>query len=90
MLHRGDIVIERLTARRAIVIHVAGAEEVTCRFADGRLEDRFTFELEPALSLIDIIWSLIVSPFTTRGRDRQPVSITDRVRPLLARQPGTP
>ena len=37
--HRGDIVVERLTGKRAIVIQVQG-EQVTCRFGDGRLEDR--------------------------------------------------
>ena len=45
MLERGDIVVERLTGKRAIVIRVASPEEVTCRFADGRLEERFAFEL---------------------------------------------
>src|SRR5437016_13893257 len=47
MPQRGEIVVERLTGNRAIVIRVVSPEEVTCRFADGRLEDRFTFELEP-------------------------------------------
>jgi len=43
MPQRGEIVVERLTSNRAIVIRVVSPEEVTCRFADGRLEDRFTF-----------------------------------------------
>jgi len=47
MPQRGEIVVERLTGNRAIVIRVVSPEEVTCRFADGRLEDRFTFVLEP-------------------------------------------
>src|SRR5256886_16133827 len=47
MPQRGEIMVERLTGNRAMVIGVLSPEEVTCRFADGRLEDRFTFELEP-------------------------------------------
>jgi len=53
MPQRGEIVVERLTGNRAMVIDVVSPEEITCRFADGRLEDRFTFELEPLLSLRD-------------------------------------
>jgi len=33
----GDIVVERLTGNRAIVIRVASPEEMICRFGDGRL-----------------------------------------------------
>src|SRR3989442_1611148 len=50
MPQRGEIVVERLTGNRAMVIHVVSPEEITCRFADGRLEDRFMFEVEPLLS----------------------------------------
>src|SRR2546427_10594602 len=53
MPQRGEIVVERLTGNRAMVIEVVSPEEITCRFADGRLEDRFTFEVEPLLSLRD-------------------------------------
>ena len=53
MPQRGEIVVERLTGNRAMVIRVLSPEEVTCRFGDGRLEDRFTFEFEPLLSLRD-------------------------------------
>jgi len=42
----GDIVAERLTGNRAIVIRVVSPEEMICRFGDGRFEERFTFELE--------------------------------------------
>ena len=56
MPHSGDIVVERLTGRRAIVIE-AGDAEITCRFDDGRLEDRKAFEVEPAFSLPG--WSLL-------------------------------
>jgi len=38
MPQRGDIVIETPDRKRAIVIHVTSPDEVTCRFADGRLE----------------------------------------------------
>ena len=41
---RGEIVVERLTGGRATVTRVVSPEEVACRVADGRLEDRFTFE----------------------------------------------
>ena len=50
MPQRGEIVVERLTGNRLMVIDVVSPEEITCRFADGRLEDRFTFEVEPLLS----------------------------------------
>ncbi len=46
MPQRGEIVVERLTGNRAMVIEVVSPEEITCRFADGRLEDRFTFEVD--------------------------------------------
>src|SRR5207245_9095050 len=36
----GDIVAERLTGNRAMVIRVLSPEEVTCRFGDARFEDR--------------------------------------------------
>ena len=38
----GEIVVERLTGNRAMVIRVLSPEEVTCRFGDGRLEDRLS------------------------------------------------
>src|SRR5207245_10344352 len=44
----GDIVVERLTGNRAIVIRVVSPEEMICRFRDGRFEERFTVELERA------------------------------------------
>jgi hypothetical protein len=86
MPKRGEIVVERLTGRRAIVIHVNGPEEVTCRFADGRLEDRFTFELEPMPSLMEAIAAFLLWPFTTRGRDTPAAAVQGRVRPMIVRQ----
>jgi hypothetical protein len=87
MPQRGDIVVERLTGKRAIVINVLSPEEVTCRFGDGRLEDRFTFELEPVLSLMGSLLSSLFAPFVSRVRDN--ATVTGRVRPLIVRQPGS-
>jgi len=92
MPQRGEIMVERLTGNRAMVIRVLSPEEVTCRFGDGRLEDRFTFELEPLLSLRDprgggrfvplgsLVW-LFFSGFVSRWlRQGAPASVTDRLR----------
>jgi hypothetical protein len=84
MPQRGDIVVERLTGKRAIVINVAGPDEVTCRFGDGRLEDRFVFELEHASSPLGWLGSLLNS----FGRSSEPPpAVAGRVRPLVLRQP---
>lgn len=87
MLQRGDIVVERLTGRRAIVIQVSG-EEIRCRFPDGRLEDRYTFEVEPLLGIMESLLSVVMSLFGVRTPEAQTVS--ERPRPLLVRQPGVP
>lgn len=87
MLQRGDIVMERLTGRRAIVIQVAG-EEITCRFPDGRLEDRFDFEVETALGVLESLLSVVMSLFAIRPAERPATSVGERPRPLLVRQPG--
>jgi hypothetical protein len=84
MPQRGDIMVERLTGRRAIVIHLSGPEEVTCRFADGRLEDRFVFELEPPLPLLAQILSFVLSLFVGPPREH-PAAVAERARPLLVR-----
>jgi hypothetical protein len=86
MLQRGDIVVERLTGRRAIVIKAEEPDEVTCRFGDGRLEDRFDFELEapppPMFTwLVSLAW-----PFTGRTGERSNPAVAERVRPMLVRQ----
>ena len=88
MLQRGDLVVERLTGNRAIVIHVTGADEVTCRFGDGRLEDRFAFELEPAVSFLEALSSALLGPLFGRTRER-PAPVGERPRPLLVRQPAS-
>ncbi len=85
MPQRGDIVVERLTGKRAIVIKVAG-DAVVCRFGDGRLEDRFVFELESPSSVLGGLVGFITSSFVGRSRE-DPVGVNERVRPLL-RQPG--
>jgi hypothetical protein len=87
MPKRGEIMVERLTGRRAMVIHVLNPEEVTCRFGDGRLEDRFTFELDTIPSLIEALVAFLVAPFVSRPRETPTVS-PGRVRPLIVRQPG--
>ena len=92
MPQRGEMVVERLTGNRAIVIRVESPEEVTCRFCDGRLEYRYTFELEPpATPPLGSLISLLLSPFTLllslMNRPRERTSA--RVRPLLVRPPGS-
>jgi hypothetical protein len=81
MPQRGDIVVERLTGKRAIVIHVVSREEITCRFADGRLEERFTFELEQPLSP----FGLLVAFFWSWWVRQNPATVSERPRPVLAR-----
>jgi hypothetical protein len=85
MPQRGDIVVERLTGRRAIVIDVVSAEEVSCRFGNGRLEGRFTFEFEPPLSPFGSLLSFFFSSFVSRFRQSPPTSITGPPRPTLVR-----
>ncbi|HUE29501.1 MAG TPA: hypothetical protein VMR79_01430 [Verrucomicrobiae bacterium] len=86
MPQRGDIVMERLTGRRVIVIKVAD-DEITCRFDDGRMEDRFAFELDSPTSVLGTFLSLVASPFRGRPREDTP-GVRERVRPLVLRQPG--
>lgn len=89
MLRRGDIAVEILTGRRAMVIDFTGPEEVTCRFNDGRLEDRFVFELELARPTVwDSVFSLLKSPFGGEVVKKRPQA-TAAPRPRLARQTGT-
>ena len=59
-LERGDIVVERLTGTRVIVISARpAADDVTVRFPDGRLEDRYTFELEQPQTIFDVLLGLV-------------------------------
>src|SRR6184192_3074539 len=81
MPQRGEIVVERLTGNRAMVIRVLSPEEVTCRFGDGRLEDRFTFEVEPLLSPFGSLVWFFLSGFVSRWfRQGAAASVTDRLR----------
>ena len=85
MLQPGDIVVERLTTRRAIVIHVTSPEEaVTLRFPDGRLEDRFVFELEQSIPFLSSLLSAFLALFVIPGRGR-PGAVGERARPILVR-----
>jgi len=81
MPQRGEIVVERLTGKRAMVVRVVGPEVVICRFTDGRLEERFAFELEPLLSpLGSLVW-FFLSGFVSRWfRQGSPASVIDRLR----------
>lgn len=87
MLRRGDIAMERLTGKRAMVIDFTGPEEVTCRFSDGRLEDRFIFELDLARPTVwDSVFSLLKNPFGSEAVKKRPPAATATPRPRLARQ----
>jgi hypothetical protein len=88
MPQRGDILVERLTGKRAMVIHVNG-EELTCRFADGRLEDRFAFELEPALPPLSALLAFLGSLFASAPRELPPLAPSERPRPQLLVRPTT-
>jgi hypothetical protein len=85
MPQRGEIMVERLTGNRVMVIDVVSPEEITCRFADGRLEDRFTFEVEPLLSPFGgLVW-FFLSGFVSRWfRQGAAPSVTDRLRLVRA------
>src|SRR5947208_414475 len=80
----GDIVIERLTGNRAIVIRVVSPEEMICRLRDGRFEERFTFELEPPPSPLASLLSFFVSSFLSWFR-QSPAASVEGPRPALAR-----
>jgi hypothetical protein len=89
ILRRGDIAIERLTGKKAMVIDVTGPDEVTCRFGDGRLEDRFTFELDVAgPSIWDSLFAYIKIPFLNATPKKRPAATANAPRPRLARQSG--
>src|SRR3989441_8604368 len=81
MLQRGEMVVDRQPGNGAMFLGVLGLEEVTCRFADGRLEDRFAFELEPLLSpLGSLVW-FFLSGFVGRWFRQGPrAAVIDRVR----------
>lgn len=85
MPQRGEILVERLTGKRAIVISVSG-EELTCRFSDGRLEERFDFELDPVLPILNQLLTMLGSLFfSAPPRERAQMPTGERPRPLLVR-----
>jgi len=86
-LERGDIVVERLTGTRVIVISATpAAEELTVRFPDGRLEDRYAFELEEPQTLLEILRDVVTLSLTwpTRAGEYGPRTIGSRLQ--LVRQ----
>jgi hypothetical protein len=81
MPQRGEIVVERLTGNRAMVIQVVSPEEISCRFADGRLEERFTFEVEPLMSPFgSLVWFFLSGLVNRWFRQGGAPSVTDRLR----------
>ena len=86
MLHRGDILVERLTGKRVMVIDVPGPDEVTCRFSDGRLEGRFICEVAiPQRSLLESFFSYAMT-FFVGPQKTQLTSVASDSRPRLTRQ----
>src|SRR5207249_8304755 len=85
MLQPGDIVVERVTGNRAIVIRVVSPEETICRFGDGRFEERFTFELELPPSPLVSLLSFSVSSFLSWFRQSPAASVPERSRAARAR-----
>ena len=81
----GDIVIERLTGNRAILIRVVSPEEMICRFGDGRFEERCTFELEPPPSPLASLLSFFVSSFLSWFRQSPAASVPERSGPASPR-----
>jgi hypothetical protein len=86
LLQRGDILVERLTGKRVMVIDVPAPDEVTCRFSDGRLEGRFMCEVAiPQRSLLESFFSY-AQTFLFAPQRTQLTSVTTEGRPRLARQ----
>jgi hypothetical protein len=85
-LERGDIVVERLTGTRVIIIRATPTgDDFTVRFPDGRLEDRFAFELEQPQTLLDLLRDLVMSTlmWPTRAIEYGPRAV--RPRPQLVK-----
>ena len=86
-LERGDIALERLTGTRVMVISATPTvDELTVRFPDGRLEDRFAFELEQPQTFLDVLRDLLTLSLTwpTRAIEYSPRTVHSR--PQLVRQ----
>jgi len=84
-LERGEIVVERLTGTRVMIIN-ATADELTVRFPDGRLEDRFAFEVEHPQTLLDVLRDLLAASLAwpPRAIEYGPRAVPPR--PQLVRQ----
>jgi len=86
-LERGDIVVERLTGTRVIVINaVPTSEDLTVRFPDGRLEDRYAFELEQPQTMLEVLRDFLALSLTWPARAIEYGPHTVRARPQLVRQ----
>lgn len=86
MLQRGDILVERLTGKKVMVIDVPQPDEVTCRFSDGRLEGRFICEVAiPQRSLLESLFSYAMT-FFVAPQKAQLTPVTTEGRPRLTRQ----
>ena len=84
-LERGEIVVERLTGTRVMIID-ATADALTVRFPDGRLEDRFAFEVEQPQTLLDVLRDLLALSLVwpARAIEYGPRAVPPR--PQLVRQ----
>ena len=85
-LERGEIVVERLTGTRVIVIS-ATDDEITVRFPDGRLQDRYAFEVGQPPTLLDLLRELLTLSLAwpVRAIEYGPQPVPPR--PRLVRQP---
>ena len=84
-LERGEIVVERLTGTRVMIINAA-SDELTVRFPDGRLEDRYSFEVEHPPTLLDVLRDLLTVSLVwpARAIEYGPRAVPPR--PQLVRQ----
>ena len=86
-LERGDIAVERLTGTRVMIIHATpAADGLTVRFPDGRLEDRYAFELEQPQTIFDVLRDLVTLTITWPSRAIEYDPRAARSRPQLVRQ----
>jgi hypothetical protein len=82
-LERGEIVVERLTGTRVMIIS-ASADELTVRFPDGRLEDRYVFEVGQPQTLLEVLRDLLATAWPVRAVEYGPRAVPPR--PQLVRQ----
>ena len=90
MFRRGDILIERLAGKKAMAVDVPSPEVITCRFGDGRLEDRFVFEINAApRSFLETLVSYAKSLLWTSPQEYRQPAVAAGGRPRLARRSGS-